>query len=76
MALREIAIHVSDAAARTYESASPQERHKLDALLTLRLTEATQRPASLEEVMDDLGRKARERGLTQEALDEILNTDD
>lgn len=76
MAIREISIKVSDKAANAYQAASPQDRRKLDALLTLRLTEATRRPRSLEDVMDEMGRRARERGLTPERLDEILNDDD
>jgi hypothetical protein len=75
MPLRAISIQVTDKAARVYEAASPQERRKLDALLTLRLTEATAGNRSLEDLMDDLGRKARERCLTPELLDEILNGD-
>jgi len=75
MPLRAISIQVTDQAARVYEAVSPRERRKLDALLTLRLTEATAGNRSLEDLMDDLGRKARERGLTPELLDEILNGD-
>jgi hypothetical protein len=76
MPRRAISIQVSDTAARAYEAASPEERRKLDALLTLRLTEASRESRSLEQVMDELGRKARERGLTPEILDEILNAAD
>jgi hypothetical protein len=76
MTRRAISIQVSDTAARAYEAASPEERRKLDALLTLRLTEASRESRALEQVMDELGRKARERGLTPEILDEILNAAD
>jgi hypothetical protein len=76
MTRRAISIQVSDTAARAYEAASPEERRKLDALLTLRLTEASRDSRSIEQVMDELGRKARERGLTPEILDEILNAAD
>ena len=75
MTRRAISIQVSDTAARAYEAASPEER-KLDALLTLRLTEASRESRSIEQVIDELGRKARERGLTPEILDEILNAAD
>ena len=76
MPLRAISVQVSDQAARVYEAASPRERHKLDAFLTLRLTAATRGNRSLEQVMDELGHSARERGLTPELLDEILNAPD
>jgi hypothetical protein len=75
MPLRAISIQVTDEAARAYEAASPQERRKLDALLTLRLTEATAGKPSLEDLMDEIGRRARTRGLTPELLEEILNGD-
>ena len=74
--MKEILIRVSDEAARAYEGALPQERRKLDALLSLRLAEATHSSRTLEEVMDEIGAKTRERGLTPEKLDEILNAAD
>jgi hypothetical protein len=76
MPLRAISVQASDQVDRVYEAASPHERRKLDARLTLRLTEATRGDQSLEQVMDHLGRKARERGLTPELLDEILDAAD
>ena len=76
MPLRSISIQVSDSAARAYEAASASERRKLDALLTLRLTETIGVDRSLEQIMDDIGRNAQARGLTPALLDEILNADD
>lgn len=73
MATRTIAVRVSDEAARVYEAASDDERRKLDALVTLQLTRIRRPARSLEEVTRDLGRKAQERGLTPEILDEILH---
>ena len=75
MATRTISIRVSDEAARTYESASDEERRKLDALLTVQLTRANRTDRSLEDVIADLSRRARERGLTEEILDEILDAE-
>lgn len=66
MALREISIRVSDQAANAYEAATPQQRRKLDALLTLRLTEAAGSSRTLEDIMDDMAAQARARGLTPE----------
>lgn len=71
-----IHIRVSTAAASAYERASEKERRKLDALLDLKLTEATGPRRSLEEVMSEMSRQARERGLTPETLDEILRESD
>lgn len=72
MATKEISIRVSDQAAEAYRAASPDKRRKLDALLSMRLTEAVR---SLEEVMSEMSRRAQERGLTPERLQEILNDD-
>ena len=76
MATKTISIRVSDRAARAYETASDEARRKLDALLSLRLTEATRSDRSLEAIMDELSERAKERGLTQDKLDEILNAEE
>jgi len=75
MATKEISICVSDQAAEAYRAASPDERRKLDALLSMRLTEAMRSERTLEEVMSKISRRAQERGLTPEKLQEILNDD-
>lgn len=76
MSLREISIQVSDQAARAYEAATPEQRRKLDALLSLRLTEAVRGGRSLEQVMDEMSARAQARGLTPELLDDILDGED
>ncbi len=76
MATREISVRVSDRAARKYEEASEQERRKLDALLSMRLTEASRSTRSLEEIMSDLSREAKANGLTEEKLQQILSEDE
>ena len=73
MERKSITIEVSPDAAQVYETASPELRRKLDALLSLKLTEVRLNTRSLEEVISDLSRKARERGLTPEILDSILD---
>lgn len=72
MATRTISIRVTDEAAQTYESASDEERRKLDALLTIQLARARQPGRCLEEVMSEMSRMAQKRGLTPEILSEIL----
>lgn len=76
MANRTLSIRVPDSAARIYETASEDDRRRLDALLSLRLAEAARPVRPLEDVIRDLGRRARDRGLTPETLDEILHVDD
>ena len=59
--------------ARAYESASPEEKRKIQALLSLWLRElAGERRVPLQEVLDEVGRKAQARGLTPEMLDSLL----
>ena len=73
MTTKPITIHVSPEAAHTYEAASAEERRKLDALLSLKLTETTRNERPLEEIMSDISREAQERGLTPEILESLLN---
>lgn len=73
MATREISIRVSDRAAQVYEQASDEERRRLDALLSLRLTEAGRSTRPLEAIMSDIAREAKARGLTEEKLQHLLN---
>lgn len=73
MIMQEITIRVTPDAAATYLSASEEERRKLDALLSLRLTEASQRNRSLREVIQEISTEAQAKGLTPEILQEILD---
>jgi Cdc6-like AAA superfamily ATPase len=73
METKEITIRVTPEAATIYQTASEQERLKLDALLSLSLSETAMPSRSLEEIMREASREARERGLTEDALKEILD---
>ncbi len=69
-----ISIEVDADAARAFSSAPAEERRKLELLLSLRLRELTSGPARpLREVMDDIGSKAAERGLTPEIINSLLS---
>jgi hypothetical protein len=75
MDTKRINLRVSTDAAEVYESASDEDKRKLEALVSSRLREAArhrERGESLEEIMSDMSRRAQERGLTPEKLDEIL----
>jgi len=63
---------VDVAAAQAYRRASQQERRKLDLLLGLRLHDVLRPGGSLKDLMDEVSRKAQERGLTPEILESIL----
>ena len=68
----EITLNVDSEVARAYNSASPEEKRKLDLLVNLSLREATSSERSLQEVMLEISEKARSRGLTPEILQSIL----
>jgi hypothetical protein len=68
-----ITIPLDPQTASAYDSAAPEEKRKIQALLSLWVRElaAGQYP-SLQEVLDEVGRKAKARGLTPEVLDSLL----
>lgn len=70
---KTITIRVSPEAASAYETAPAEQQRKLDALLSLKLSEVTRAKRPLEVIMSELTRKAQERGLTPEILKSILN---
>ncbi len=67
-----ITIQVSSQVAKAFRSASETERRKMELLLNLRLLEVTRTRKPLEEVMRETSRSARERGITEEILNELL----
>jgi hypothetical protein len=69
----EITIHVSPEVAKAYLTASLEDRREMELLANLQLTEFLQSPESVEEIMAEMSREARDRGLTFETLDSILN---
>ena len=73
METEQITIRVDTEAARAFKSASEEERRKLEALLSIRLVEATKTSGSLKQIMSEISRKAQERGLTPEILRSILD---
>lgn len=73
MAKPTITIPLDPETARAYDSAAPEEKRKMEALLGLWLRElATGDYPSLQQVLDEAGRKAKARSLTPEILDSIL----
>ena len=73
METQTITIHVSPEAARVYNTATAEQQRKLEVLLSLKLTEVARAPRPLEEIMDEISRKAQARGLTPETLESLLN---
>jgi hypothetical protein len=73
MATETITVEVDAEAARLFRSASPQQRKKLEALISLRLLDAAFDTRPLKEVMIEISRNAQARGLTPELLQAILD---
>jgi hypothetical protein len=73
MISNKITIHVKPSIARAFKRAPARQRRKLETLVNLRLLEATSAPSSLREIMRQISRSARARGLTPEILREALN---
>jgi hypothetical protein len=73
METKNITIRVNAEVARIFEAASGEQRRKLEALLSLKLGDATRSKRSLEEIMNEISRNAQARGLTSEIVDSILN---
>jgi hypothetical protein len=72
--MQEITIEVSPDVAKTYQSASPQERKKIQAIATILLQNQVDKDvAFLHELMNEISDRARARGLTPEILESILN---
>ena len=75
MTTDQITISVEPDVARAYREASDDDRRKLDVLLSLRLRDALGSGSSLQDLMQQIGRNARARGLTPEILESILRDD-
>jgi hypothetical protein len=74
MTTESITIDVAPEAARAFREAPPDERKKLELMLSLRLRELTSgNTRSLTEIMDEMGAYAAQRGLTEAELNRLLN---
>jgi len=68
-----ISIPLDPQTAQAYGAACAEEKRKIQALVSLWLRELTARETpSLQQVLDEAGRKAQDRGLTPEILDSLL----
>ena len=72
-----ITIEVDSEAAKIYAAATPEQQRKMQEMLSLRLQDITAEPSRpLREVIDEMSRRAAERGLTPEILESILRGED
>lgn len=68
-----ITIPLDPQTAQAYNSAPAEEKRKMQALLGLWLRElACSEQSSLQQILDEAGRKAQDRGLTPEMLESLL----
>ncbi|MBI2332175.1 MAG: hypothetical protein HYU84_08465 [Chloroflexi bacterium] len=72
MATETITIQVTPEVAKAFRSASESERKKMELLLNLRLLEVTRTRKPLEQVMREVSRSAKERGLTEKILQDLF----
>jgi len=75
METERITIQVDAEAAKAFKSASAEDRRKIEALLSIRISEVMRTQVSLQAIMDEISEKAETRGLTQEVLKKLLNED-
>lgn len=73
MTTETITIRVDARAAEAFNTASDDDRRKLEMLLSLRLLEVVQTTEPLEQFMRRISFNAQQRGLTPEILQDILN---
>jgi len=66
-------ISLDNETAKIYEKAQAADKKKMQLLLSLWLREFEKPSVTLEKLMDDISRKAQERGLTPEIFESILN---
>jgi len=68
-----INIRVDAETARTFKSLPEEDRRKLEALISIRLSEVSRQGESLETVIKEISDKAKARGLTPEILKSLLD---
>jgi hypothetical protein len=73
MSTEIISIRVDAEAARAFKALPEEDRRRLEALLSIRLSEITHGGESLEAVMQEISDKAKARGLTPKILNSLLN---
>ena len=73
MQKQTITIPLDPQTAMAYNSAGPEEKRKIQALLALWLRQlSVGSRRSLQQVLDEAGRKAAARGLTEDVLESLL----
>jgi hypothetical protein len=71
-----ITLNLDAEAARLFTSASSEQQQKLEVLVSLLLVDMATSSSSLRAVMDTISVRARERGVTEEQLQRLLEDDE
>lgn len=71
MTTETVTMNLSPEAAEVYKNASPEERRRLELLVSLQLL-VGRKARPLKVIMDEVGKQAMERGITPEILEELL----
>jgi len=73
MTTQMLSIPVDETAARIYREAAPEERRKIEVMLSLNLTNWAKRSKQdFFDTMDRISEEAERRGMTPEILESIL----
>lgn len=72
---KEITIEVPEKVARAYEQASFSDRKRAQRALSYSLMTREEAATELKDILDQMGKTATERGLTEDKLDELLDDD-
>ena len=68
-----IQIRVDAETARTFKSLPDEDRRKIEALLSIRLSDVSRSAESLDAIMKEIADKAKARGLNPEILKSLLD---
>ncbi len=68
-----ISMEIDESTAGIYTSAPPEDRNRLSVLWGVLIREYQAAPSALTRLMDEIGSRAEERGLTPEKLESILH---
>jgi hypothetical protein len=68
-----IHVEIDEATAGIYTAAPQEDRNRLSVLWGVLVREYQAAPSALSKLMDEIGSKAEERGLTADELESILH---
>lgn len=73
MALSNVTVQLDSDTAKIYQATPPKDQAKIRLLFSILLREFAESARPLEEIMDEIGKRAQELGLTEEKLQTMLD---